>query len=136
MFGGPWWQRLAKQQQREEIDRAEWIEQLADRWQLVRRGHRAGIYLRCAVTLACGHDFIEHRPPIVLWPVQGELRVCGSFEHYPAVYPATYTDIEQEQPHWAATEPEPIKPRLWRCPVCGTLLRYSHVDGCSQGRDP
>lgn len=45
------------------------------------------------VTLTCGHSWREHRPAKLPAPVQGELRACGSFEHYPNQYPATYVAV-------------------------------------------
>lgn len=42
------------------------------------------------VRLTCGHGWRETRPARVAAPVQGELRACGDFEHYPQQFPATY----------------------------------------------
>lgn len=49
-----------------------------------------GNWERLLVKLSCGHQFIEHRPPRMNPPADGELRVCGDRAHYPAQYGATY----------------------------------------------
>jgi hypothetical protein len=49
---------------------------------------------RFHVVLADGCEFDEHRPPGMARPVDGELRVCGHPEHYPAQFPARYTDLD------------------------------------------
>lgn len=46
--------------------------------------------MRVVVLLSCGHWFQEHRPDRVKPPEQGERRACGSLDHYPKQYPATY----------------------------------------------
>jgi hypothetical protein len=48
---------------------------------------------RFRVVLSDGCEFDEHRPPGMARPVDGELRVCGHPEHYPAQFPARYTDL-------------------------------------------
>jgi hypothetical protein len=48
--------------------------------------------LRVHVALSCGHGFTETRPAGMVPPVDGELRACGHSAHYPAQFPATYTD--------------------------------------------
>lgn len=52
-----------------------------------------GKYVHVHVRLACGHEHEESRPPNVAWPVEGEERVCGSFEHYPKCFVAAYTNM-------------------------------------------
>lgn len=47
---------------------------------------------RYHVVLADGCEFDEHRPPGMRRPADGELRACA--EHYPAQFPARYTDLE------------------------------------------
>jgi hypothetical protein len=42
------------------------------------------------VLLGCGHWFREGRPEGMAPGVDGELRVCGQFDHYPRDYPARY----------------------------------------------
>jgi hypothetical protein len=49
------------------------------------------------VQLTCGHGWKEHRPARLAAPVDGELRTCGSFEHYPQQFPATYDQGEEGQ---------------------------------------
>jgi hypothetical protein len=52
---------------------------------------------RYAVTLACGHDFTEHRPSGMALPADGELRACGHPEHYPLKFAATYQPITEQE---------------------------------------
>lgn len=56
-----------------------------------------GKLTRVHVELECGHGWDEHRPRQVVLPVQGEKRVCGHPEHYPALYVATYSRLVVEE---------------------------------------
>jgi hypothetical protein len=56
---------------------------------------RAGVHVKVHVDLACGHSYVEHRPPNVVWPVEGELRVCGALDHYPQQFAAHYSEQEE-----------------------------------------
>lgn len=58
----------------------------------------AGRQVRVHVALKCGHEFDETRPRQVVWPVNGELRVCGHPECYPAQFPALYSDLRPLEP--------------------------------------
>jgi hypothetical protein len=51
--------------------------------------------VRVRVSLTCGCTFSEHRPKGMRPPKDGELRACGNPEHYPAQFPATYTEYTE-----------------------------------------
>lgn len=53
--------------------------------------HACDLSIRVHVKLDCGCEFTEHRPADMRGPVDGELRVCGSFDHYPLQFAATYS---------------------------------------------
>lgn len=48
--------------------------------------------VKVGVRSSCGHSWTETRPAGLALPQDGELRVCGAFEHYPAQYPVTYSE--------------------------------------------
>ncbi len=48
--------------------------------------------IKIGVQSSCGHDWTETRPKGLAPPVNGELRVCGHFDHYPNEYPVTYSE--------------------------------------------
>jgi hypothetical protein len=48
--------------------------------------------IRIGVLSACGHSWTETRPAGTVAPMNGETRVCGHPECYPAQYPVTYSE--------------------------------------------
>jgi hypothetical protein len=48
--------------------------------------------IKVVVELTCGHWWTEHRPFGTVKPINGEMRTCGTFEHYPEKFPATYSE--------------------------------------------
>ena len=48
--------------------------------------------IKVGVQSSCGHHWTETRPAGLAPPADGELRVCGDFEHYPNQYPVTYSE--------------------------------------------
>lgn len=67
-----------------------------------RASEPVGRKIRIGVKSACGHSWTETRPPNVVPPVNGELRVCGHPDCYPAQYPVTYSE-PAEVPLWPRT---------------------------------
>jgi hypothetical protein len=51
-----------------------------------------GRKIKIGVQSDCGHSWTETRPPNVAAPVNGERRVCGHPECYPAQYQVTYSE--------------------------------------------
>jgi hypothetical protein len=51
-----------------------------------------GVAIKIGVQSSCGHSWTETRPVGLAAPVDGELRVCGHPDHYPAQYPVTYSE--------------------------------------------
>jgi hypothetical protein len=51
-----------------------------------------GIKIKIGVRASCGHEWTETRPPNAVAPVDGEQRVCGHPECYPALATVTYSE--------------------------------------------
>lgn len=48
--------------------------------------------IKIGVQASCGHSWVETRPAGTVAPVNGETRVCGHPECYPAQVTVTYSE--------------------------------------------
>jgi hypothetical protein len=76
--------------------------------------------VRVRVHPACGHDWTETRPPGMVPPADGELRVCGHPDCYPATYPVTYTRPAERSRDWYQRITRLCTTCVtWTCAACG-----------------
>jgi hypothetical protein len=48
--------------------------------------------IKIGVMSSCGHSWTETRPAGTVAPADGESRVCGDPDCYPAQFPVTYSE--------------------------------------------
>jgi hypothetical protein len=48
--------------------------------------------IKVGVASSCGHSWDETRPAGLALPEDGEVRVCGHPDHWPAEFPVTYSE--------------------------------------------